>query len=83
MAKQEPFIPTIIERKITVLAKEIIATVPPQLFDECVELMIETIAEEADKKIQVPFSSLFRAEVREKINIQMTHSRYIVGIHEG
>jgi hypothetical protein len=82
MAKQEPLIPTVIERRIALLAKEIIASVPPQLYDECVELLIETIATQADEIIKVPFSSLFRAEVREKINIKISHSRYSVGIQE-
>ncbi len=73
-------IPKGICKAIEELAGKIETEVPFQLWDECVELLMDKLSGKADKSGQ-PISVFFTAEVMLKLKKTQKNSRYVADIN--
>jgi hypothetical protein len=64
------------------LVTHIARTEPLQNWDECIEEVHERLCHIGDKKLNMPFSAILTAEVKEKLKRKMANGRYHVAIKE-
>jgi len=64
------------------LVNHIARTEPLQNWDECLEEIHDKLCQVGDKKLNIPYSAIFTAEVQAKLSNKVTNSRYNVLIQE-
>lgn len=80
LAQDTQSIPNSVKTLLGVAADNIERTVPFELWDECVEILMQKLSKKADKGGQ-PISVFFTAELQAKISNVQASSRYVASVN--